>query len=78
MGRRLRRWFWRVRLLVRYLTLDEQERQEMIALLRRQAWQARLLAGEARRLAAEAQRLTEPADSTAEWKSEGDGGDPSR
>ena len=78
MSRRLHRWLWRLRLFVRYLTLDEEERQEMVALLRRQAWQARLLAGEAKRLAAEGKRLVEQADSAGGSQPESDDRDQGR
>ena len=58
---RVHRWWLLARLTVRYLLSSEDDRRDLLAILRREAWQARLLAAEARRLAAEASRLAEEA-----------------
>ena len=55
----LRRWVQITYLTIRYLFMNEDDRREMLAILRRQAWQARLLAAETSRLAANAKRSAE-------------------
>ena len=44
---------------VRYLLMNPDERRELLAIMRREAWQARLLAAETARLAEEAARLAD-------------------
>ncbi len=55
----MRRWFSLAWITVRYLLMRPEERRELLAILRREAWQARLVAAEAARLADEAARLTD-------------------
>jgi hypothetical protein len=53
----IRRWASLAWITIRYLLMRPEERRELLAILRREAWQARLLAAEAARLAEEAARL---------------------
>ena len=53
----VRRWASLVWITIRYLFMGPEERRELLAILRREAWQARLVAAEAARLAEEAARL---------------------
>ncbi len=55
----VRRWFSLAWITVRYLLMRPEERRELLAILRREAWQARLVAAEAARLAEEAARLAD-------------------
>jgi len=55
---RMHRWWLLARLTVRYLLSSEDDRRDLLAILRREAWQARLLAAETARLAAQAAHLT--------------------
>ncbi len=54
---RVHRWWLLARLTVRYLLMNEDDRRDLLAILRREAWQARLLAAEAARLADQAAQL---------------------
>jgi hypothetical protein len=56
---RMRRWASLAWITIRYLFMKPDERRELLAILRREAWQARLVAAEAARLAEEAARLTD-------------------
>ena len=56
---RMRRWFSLAWITIRYLLMRPEERRELLAILRREAWQARLVAAEAARLADEAARLAD-------------------
>ena len=56
---RMRRWASLAWITIRYLLMNPDERRELLAILRREAWQARLVAAEAARLADEAARLTD-------------------
>ena len=56
---RMRRWASLAWITIRYLFMNPDERRELLAILRREAWQARLVAAEAARLAEEAARLTD-------------------
>jgi hypothetical protein len=53
----IRRWVSLAWITVRYLLMNPDERRELLAIMRREAWQARLLAAETARLAEEAARL---------------------
>jgi len=55
----MRRWFSLAWITIRYLLMSPDERRELLAILRREAWQARLVAAEAARLAEEAARLAD-------------------
>ncbi len=55
----MRRWFSLAWITIRYLLMKPDERRELLAILRREAWQARLVAAEAARLAEEAARLAD-------------------
>jgi hypothetical protein len=55
----MRRWISLVWITIRYLLMNPDERRELLAILRREAWQARLVAAEAARLAEEAARLAD-------------------
>jgi hypothetical protein len=55
----MRRWISLAWITIRYLLMRPEERRELLAILRREAWQARLVAAEAARLAEEAARLAE-------------------
>ena len=63
MIQRVRGWLSLARLTVWYLFMNEEYRRELRAVLRRQAWQARLAAAETARLAAQARQLAEDAAS---------------
>ena len=54
---RVHRWWLLARLTVRYLLSSEDDRRDLLAILRREAWQARLLAAETARLADQAAHL---------------------
>ena len=54
---RVHRWWLLARLTVRYLLSSEDDRRDLLAILRREAWQARLLAAETARLADQAAQL---------------------
>ncbi len=55
----MRRWASLAWISIRYLFMRPEERRELLAILRREAWQARLVAAEAARLAEEATRLAD-------------------
>ena len=55
----IRRWVSLAWITVRYLLMNPDERRELLAIMRREAWQARLLAAETARLAEEAARLAD-------------------
>ncbi len=55
----MRRWASLAWISIRYLFMRPEERRELLAILRREAWQARLVAAEAARLAEEAARLAD-------------------
>ena len=55
----MRRWASLAWITIRYLLMNPDERRELLAILRREAWQARLVAAEAARLADEAARLAD-------------------
>ena len=55
----MRRWASLAWITIRYLLMNPEERRELLAILRREAWQARLVAAEAARLAEEAARLAD-------------------
>ncbi len=55
----VRRWTSLAWITIRYLFMRPEERRELLAILRREAWQARLVAAEAARLAEEAARLVD-------------------
>ncbi len=55
----IRKWTSLAWITIRYLLMGPEERREMLAILRREAWQARLVAAEAARLAEEAARLAD-------------------
>ncbi len=61
----VRRWTSLAWITIRYLFMGPEERHEMLAILRREAWQARLLAAEAARLAEEATRLADGEEQTS-------------
>ena len=61
--RRVRGWLSLARLTVWYLFMNEEDRRELRAVLRRQAWQARLAAAETASLVAQARQLAEHAAS---------------
>jgi hypothetical protein len=54
----VRRWASLAWITLRYILMNPEERRELLAILRREAWQARLVAAEAARLAEEAARLS--------------------
>jgi Mg2+/Co2+ transporter CorC len=56
---RMRRWASLAWITIRYLLMNPDERRELLAILRREAWQARLVAAEAARLAEEAARVAD-------------------
>jgi len=55
----IRRWASLAWITIRYLLMNPDERRELLAILRREAWQARLVAAEAARLAEEAAKLAD-------------------
>jgi hypothetical protein len=55
----VRRWASLAWITLRYILMNPEERRELLAILRREAWQARLVAAEAARLAEEAARLSD-------------------
>ena len=55
----VRRWASLAWITIRYLLMGPEERRELLAIVRREAWQARLVAAEAARLAEEAARLAD-------------------
>ncbi len=61
----VRRWTSLVWITIRYLFMGPEERRELLAILRREAWQARLVAAEAARLADEAARLANGEEQTS-------------
>ncbi len=61
----VRRWTSLAWITIRYLFMRPEERREMLAILRREAWQARLVAAEAARLAEEAARLADGEEQTS-------------
>ena len=63
MIQRVRGWLSLARLTVWYLFMNEEDRRELRAVLRRQAWQARLAAAETARLVAQARQLVEEGSS---------------
>ncbi len=61
----VRRWISLAWITIRYLFMRPEERRELLAIVRREAWQARLVAAEAARLADEAARLADGEEQTS-------------